>query len=130
MKVPVLPQIFKTYVRPQMEYAAKTWNPWQRGDEEVLEKVQRRLINQIKDLAGQTYEEKLQEVGLETLATRRRQLDLIQTFKIVQGWDKVNAEDWFQKIQEVRPQRTRQVSRGPCLFQQRSRPDHIFTVNV
>ncbi len=104
-----------------MEYAAPAWNPWQRGDEEVLEKVQRRLVSSIQGLAGQTYEEKLQEVGLETLATQRRRLDLIQTFKIVHVWDKVEAEHWFQRVPEDRPQRTRQVSSGPCLFHQRSR---------
>ncbi len=80
----VLPQIYKTYVRPHMEYAAPAWNPWQRGDVDVLEKVQHRLVNSISGLAGQTYEEKLREAGLESLEVRRNKLDLIQTFKIVQ----------------------------------------------
>ena len=129
----VLPGIYKTYVRPHMEYTSPAWNPWLRGDVDALEKVQRRLVGSIQGLAGQTYEEKLQEVELESLTTRRRKLDLIQTFKILKGWDRVAAEDWFQPVPEDRPQRTRQASRGPCLIQQRSRLEirtNIFSQRV
>ena len=37
-------------------------------------------------LKGRNYQEKLKELGLQTLETRRRRFDLIQTFKILKGF--------------------------------------------
>ncbi len=50
----VLPKICKTYVRPHLEFAVSAWSPWQAGDVERLERVQRRLVNSIQGLAGMT----------------------------------------------------------------------------
>ncbi len=46
------------------------WSPWQEGDKEVLEKVQKRAVKIISGLEGKTYEERLKEVGLLTLEER------------------------------------------------------------
>ena len=54
----VLPRIYKTYVRPHLEFASPAWNPWQKGDVEALEKVQRRFVGSIQGLHGSSYEEK------------------------------------------------------------------------
>ena len=35
-------QLYKTYVRPHLEFAIQSWSPWTAADKEVLEKVQRR----------------------------------------------------------------------------------------
>ena len=77
----ILPRIYKTYVRPHLEFAAPAWNPWLRGDIDKLEKVQKRLVSSVQGLRGHTYEEKLTEIGLDSLEDRRIKLDLIQTFK-------------------------------------------------
>ena len=34
--------LFRTYVRPYLEYCSATWCPWTKTDKEVLEKVQKR----------------------------------------------------------------------------------------
>ncbi len=78
----ILPRIYKTYVRPHLEFAAPAWSPWLRGDIDTLEKVQKRLVKSVQGLTGPTYEEKLQELGLDTLEDRRAKLDLIQTYKL------------------------------------------------
>ena len=116
----VLPQIFKTYVRPQVEFAVRVWNPWTRGDIDTIEKVQKRLVRQIPSLKGTTYEEKLRELNLESLEQRR---DLIQTFKIIHGHDRVQADTWFKPISEERQHRTRLAQTGLCLAGQRARTD-------
>ena len=62
------------------------------GDIDKLEKVQRRatkLCNSIKDLP---YEDRLKEMKLPSLHHRRERGDMIQTFKILTGKDKVNQE--------------------------------------
>ena len=45
-------------------------------------------------MKGNTYEERLKEVGLLTLEERRHQANMVQTFKIVTGKDIVNSETW------------------------------------
>jgi ribonuclease P/MRP protein subunit RPP40 len=49
----------------------------------------------VSGLKGNTYDERLKEVGLFTLEERRHQADMVQTYKIVTGKDTVNRENWF-----------------------------------
>ena len=51
-------RLFRTYVRPHLEYCAPAWSPWTLGDKEVLEKVQRRAIGMVTNFRGKSYEEK------------------------------------------------------------------------
>ena len=57
----------------------------------------------ISGLSGITYEEKCQEIGLETLEERRRQQDLLQAYKICtgSGKDMVRTEILFNRIGAV-----------------------------
>ena len=70
-----------------------------RKDEEVLERVQQRFIRMLSDVKGTTYEEKLKDVGLTTLSERRVRGDMIETFKVMRGFNRVERDDWFS-IQE------------------------------
>ena len=49
------------------------------GDDQMLEKVQMRAIRMVSWLSGRTYEDRLRELGMLTLAKRGVQLDLTQT---------------------------------------------------
>ena len=49
-------------------------------------------------LVGRTYEEKLTELGLNTLKDGRIQIDLIQTFKILKGIDRVDPDTWINIV--------------------------------
>ena len=49
----------------------------------------------VSNIRGRTYEERLAELGMVTLETRRQQGDMIQTFKIMSGTDQVKPETWF-----------------------------------
>ena len=51
--------LFKTLVRPKLEFAVSAWNPWYEKDVGCLEKIQRRLIRSLSNVRGMTYEEKL-----------------------------------------------------------------------
>jgi len=51
-------------------------------------------------LRGTSYEEKLTESGLNTLSERRHQTDMLQTYKILTGKDKVKSESLFVKASE------------------------------
>ena len=76
-------RLYKTYVRPHLEFAVQSWSPWYKKDIEALESVQKRAVNMVKGLNSATYEGKLREVGLTTLEERRKRGDIIQVWKYV-----------------------------------------------
>ena len=91
----VFARLYRTYVRPHLEYAVQAWAPWARGDVEKLERVQERAVRQISGLRGSTYEEKLDELGMLPLAERRHQLDMCSAYRVLTGKDDVQPEIWF-----------------------------------
>ena len=99
--------LYKTYVRPHMEYASPCWSPWSNRDIELLESVQKRAVNMCSGLRSQTYEDKLQEIGLMSLADRRYRADMIQTWKILNNKDRVRESTWFTRLNDARIRHTR-----------------------
>ena len=95
----VISRLFKSFVRQKLEYAVSAWAPWNIEDIEVLEKVQERTVNMMTDIRGDTYEEKLKDAGLEKLIERRKRGEMIETFKVMKGINKVEKE-WFSIISE------------------------------
>ena len=87
--------LFKTLVRPKLEFADAAWNPWLEKDVEAVEKVQRRLIRMLSNVRGVTYKEKLKDAGLTLLKDRRERGALIEAFKTINGFNNVNSSDWF-----------------------------------
>ena len=71
---------------------------WTAQDREMLEKVQRRMVNMIPGLRG-SYEDKLRELRMTTLQRRRERGDMIQTWRILTGKDRVDPAIWF-RLQE------------------------------
>jgi hypothetical protein len=51
----------------------------------------------VSGLKSRDYHERLVELGMTTLEERRREMDMVQTFKIVNGIDKVNSHHLFTK---------------------------------
>ena len=94
----VFPQLYKQYVRPHLEFAVPAWSPWTAADKQVLERVQERAIRMVSGLRPGSYEDKLCELGMLTLESRRLQYDLVQTFKIIRGFDRVNPSVWFKLV--------------------------------
>jgi hypothetical protein len=128
----VFVRLYVQYVRPHLEFAVPAWSPWQEGDKEVLERVQKRAVKMISGLEGQTYEERLKEVGLLTLEERRHQADMVQAYKIVTGKDMVKSETWFQSV-TVTGRATRSADDPLNLRPQASRLEtrrHFFSQRV
>ena len=73
----------------------------------MLEKVQKSAVNMISGLSGETYEEKLLELGLDSLGKRRHIFDMVETFKIMRGFENVDPGQWFQTIGELGRRNTR-----------------------
>ena len=89
-------QLYKTYVRPHLEFACQAWSPWSAADKEVLEKVQQRAVRQVSGLKGPSYEEKLKELDMCTLEERRHRADMAMVYKILTGKMDIDAREFFE----------------------------------
>ncbi len=85
----VLVNIYKSIVRPHLEYCTQLWNPVaEHGNWKLImeiEQVQRDFTRLVKDLGLLSYRERLEKLELTTLLERRMRGDLIETFKILRG---------------------------------------------
>ena len=88
--------LYKAIVRPHLEYCIQAWNPYLRKDVDMLEKIQRRATKLIPGLRDLTYEERLNECGLTTVETRRLRGDQIEVFKILNGYENIDYNIFFE----------------------------------
>ena len=49
--------IYKTFIRPKLEFSVAAWNPWMERDKKELEKVQERMVRLLSDARGNSYED-------------------------------------------------------------------------
>jgi ribonuclease P/MRP protein subunit RPP40 len=72
-------------VRPHLEFSSPAWNPYEKRDIDLLERVQRRATKLIPELKRLPYEERLKRLNLQSLEVRRKRQDLLEIFKILKG---------------------------------------------
>ena len=87
--------LYKSLVRPQLEYCSTVWTVLFKKEASEIEKIQRRATKMIKNIKDLSYSERLRKLGLPTLEYRRRRADMIETFKIIHGIDKVDKNIFF-----------------------------------
>ena len=75
--------LYSTLVRPNLEYAGQVWNPYQKGEKEKIQKIQRRATKMVKELKDNCYEERLHKLNLMSTETRRERGDQIMCYKIL-----------------------------------------------
>ena len=73
----------------------------------ALEAMQQRMVRMVSNVRGDTYEERLVDLGITTLEERRRRGDLIEAFKTVKGINKVDKHAWFPLQREEAGRMTR-----------------------
>ena len=92
----VILQLYKSLVRPHLEYSVQAWRPHFQKDIDLIEGVQRRATKLILDLKDKSYEERLRCLNLTTLDTRRLRGDLIEVFTMFKGFDIVDPLTFFR----------------------------------
>ena len=77
-----LPMLYKTMVRPHLEYGNIIWGPFNRADQKLVERVQRRATRLVEHLRQRPYAERLRCLKLPSLYYRRRRGDMIFTYQL------------------------------------------------
>ena len=88
-------KLYKTIIRPNLEYANTIWHPLFKRQSVDIEKVQRRATKMLHDLKNLPYSLRLKKLKLPSMKFRRIRGDLIQTFKIINDIDNVDKDSFF-----------------------------------
>ena len=125
--------LYKTYVRPHLEFSSPVWNPWLTSDVERLENVQKKALKQVNGLHETDYLTRVKELGLTTLEERRTYSDLVQTYKIINGIDDVDRKIWFELYGDTERRVTRTSEQSLCIVASRPNLDirkHFFSNRI
>ena len=91
----VLVPVYKTLIRPHLEYCVQLWNPApEHGNWSLIikiEGVQRRFTRMIDEVGLLPYSERLEILKLTTLTERRCRGDLIEVFKAKNGFSDIKG---------------------------------------
>ena len=77
--------IYKSLVRPHVEYCVSAWSPHYIKDKDILERIQHRFTRLIPGMQKLTYMECLDKLNLWTLEERRNRSDLIEVFNMAKN---------------------------------------------
>ena len=76
-------QMFKTFIRPLLEFATCVWSPHTNTHIKLLESVQRHFTKYLPNMPDVPYYDRCLALGIAPLYTRRLMFDLIMMYNIV-----------------------------------------------
>ena len=88
--------LYKTLIRPLLEYCNTVWHPTTKKDTETLERVQRKATKLLPFLRDKSYSERLIYLDLPSLVYRRKRSDLLQIYRIVHRIDNIDENKLFK----------------------------------
>ena len=102
----MLIQLFKSQVRPHLEYGSFIFSSTLKKDKVLLQNVQRRATRLVKSLQGKSYSERLRSLGMPSLEYRRLRNDMVQTYEIVRDIDIVDKTGCLRSLLMQEPEDT------------------------
>ena len=87
--------LYKTYIRPHLEYCTPAWSPLLAKDTDIIEKVQHRSTKMVATLADLPYEDRLRHLDLYSLYCRRQRADLITIYKLLHNKIQIDSSYFF-----------------------------------
>jgi hypothetical protein len=90
-----------------LEFSTPAWCPWQRSDIDRLENVQKKAVKMVSGLAAKDYLPRCEELGIQTLESRRLEQDLSLVYRFMTGQGNLQPESLFEKVEEREGVRTR-----------------------
>jgi hypothetical protein len=94
----ILMKAFATYVRPLLEYCSQVWSPFTAANINKIEAVQRSFTKHIFGLRSCGYQDRLLNLNLESLETRRVKCDLITMYKLIHGHLGLNSDKFLNIV--------------------------------
>jgi hypothetical protein len=95
-------QLYKTFVRPILEYSSIIWNPHTKCFIEKLERVQKRMCRMIPGLRNLPYDQQLKKLRIHSLTTRRTRYQLIMVYKMYHNIGGLNFNNFFSVVMNKR----------------------------
>ena len=93
--------LYKSLIRPLLEYCVHSWSPHLEKDITLIENVQRRATRMVRELNQLSYEQRLKELELPTLKDRRTRGDMILTYRLIHGEEGINYRKFFTLAERV-----------------------------
>ena len=90
------PVLYKSLVRPHLEYCNSIWSPYMLKDIKLIENVQRRATKIVPTLSLLPYKEILKLLALPTLKYRGRRGDMIIVYKMLNDLIHLNREIFYR----------------------------------
>ena len=90
-----VPILYKTMVRPILEYSNSVWGPLMCGDQDKMERVQRRATKLVATIRHLPYQDRLKQLNLPSLHYRRRRGDMILVYQILTGKVRIEPSRLF-----------------------------------
>ena len=90
------PVLYKSLVRPHLEYCNSIWSPYKVKDIKLIESVQRRVTKIVPTLSILLYEERPKLLDLPTRKYRRRRGYIIIAYKILNDLIDSDRERFFR----------------------------------
>ena len=85
-------KLYKALVRNHLEYGVVIWHPYKMKHIDLIESVQRRATRYLPGLKTLPYEQRLKILKLPTLRYRRVRGDMIEVYKILNGYYNVDPK--------------------------------------
>ena len=87
--------LYKSYIRPVLEYGNIIWGQQYILDQEQIEKIQRRATKLVQDLQNCTYNDRLTALNLKSFKYRRLRGDMIMFYQLLHSHFSLDTSDLF-----------------------------------
>lgn len=91
-------RLYKSFVRPLLEYSSITLCPYTQTSINNVERVQKRLCRMIPTIKSLSYRDQLNSLGLLSLKARRLRYQLITIYKLYNRLLNMNFTDFFELL--------------------------------
>ena len=92
--------LYKSIIRPVLEYGSCVWSPHLLKDIKRIECIQRRATKLVPGLSEMSYIDKMKWLGIPTLEYRRDRADMIQIYKSIHNLDELKWDNMFELSSE------------------------------
>ena len=120
-------KLYKTLIRPHLEYGNIIWHPRFKKDIDAIERVQRRSTKLVSNIRDLSYIERLRTLKLPSLSYRRFRGDMIEVFKLLNKLEDIDYEKFFVLNEQATRSNGRKLKVKQCKKDVRK---HFFSLRA